>query len=158
MGELASMVLNDDYADLLRAALDHSVDFLVVGATALAIHGMPRFTGDLDIFVRPTEENARLLLNALSASGFPIPFALEDLIKPDNVCFIGNFPCRIDFLTGISGVSFEEAWEGRVHAEAGGLVLPVIGLEALLRNKLASGRLKDLADAELIKKRLDEKA
>lgn len=151
------MLLNDDYADLLRAALDHSVEFLVVGATAMAIHGMPRFTGDIDLFIRPSEENAQRLLNALTAAGFPIPFAPGDLTKPDYVCFIGNFPRRIDFLTAISGVTFDEAWDGRIHAEVDGLLLPVIGLEALLRNKLASGRLKDLADAEIIRKSLDEK-
>jgi len=151
------MLLNDDYEDLLRAALGHSVEFLVVGATALAIHGLPRFTGDLDILIRPSEENAHRLLAALADAGFPAPFTIQELTKPGYVCFIGNFPRRIDFLTEISGVTFDEAWDEHIETETGNLVLPVIGLRALLRNKLASGRLKDMADAEIIEKTLKEK-
>jgi hypothetical protein len=150
------MDLSENYVDFLRAACDHSVEFVIVGAMALAIHGMPRYTGDLDLLVRPSADNADRLIRALISADFPVPFEAADLVKPDQVCFIGWPPCRIDFLTGICGVSFDEVWQGRVESVVSGLVLPVIGLETLLRNKVASGRLKDLADAEVIRARLKE--
>jgi hypothetical protein len=130
---------------------DAGAEYLVVGAHALAAHGRPRATGDLDIWVRPTAGNARRVHAALAAFGAPLDeLTVEDLTQPDLIYQIGVVPARIDILTGISGVEFAEAWAGRMTIRIGELEVPVIGREALIRNKRAAGRPRDLADvAEL---------
>lgn len=138
-----------DFRDLLVAFADAGVRFLVVGAHALAAHGVPRMTGDLDLWVEPTEANAARIWTALRRFGAPLDALTlreSDFVRPDQVIQLGLPPYRIDLLTGISGVGFEEAWEGRL----GGLLFEVpvsfIGRDAFLRNKRAAGRPRDLED------------
>ncbi len=128
----------------------------MVGAHALAVHGVVRATGDLDILVRPDPGNAERVWKALARFGAPLEatgLTLQDLHQPGTVYQIGLPPRRIDILTEISGVDFAEAWETRVFEDVDGLVVPYLGRTALLRNKQASGRIKDLADIELLKGR-----
>ncbi len=139
--------MNPDFAEMLSALSEAGADYLIVGAHALAAHGLPRATGDLDIWVRPTPENAQRVLSALRVFGAPLFDLTEaDLTQPTTVFQIGIVPNRIDILTGISGVTFEEAWPRRVVHAVEEQALPFLGLEDLERNKRASGRPKDLAD------------
>lgn len=143
--------LNEDFRDLLVLFADGGVEFVVVGAYALALHGAPRASGDIDLFVRPSDLNARRVLGALARFGAPMASAgvtAADLARPGTVYQIGLPPRRIDLLTEISGVSFDEAWDSRVTAEVEGRPVPFLGRAALLRNKRATGRVKDLADLE----------
>jgi hypothetical protein len=143
-GDLAS-----DFRDLLRAFVDHEVRFLVVGAYALAIHGHPRATGDLDVWVDPDAENARRAHTALAAFGTPLhELREEDLATPGTVFQIGLPPLRIDVLTRLTGLDFGPAWTRRVEADFEGVRVPVIGRADFLHNKRALGRTRDLADAE----------
>jgi hypothetical protein len=149
--------VNDDFLDMFTALLAAGVEFVVVGAHALAVHGVPRATGDIDIFVRPTAENAANVIAALEEFGAPVGahgVTAEDFATPGTVYQLGLPPRRIDILTGISGVSFEEAWADRVEAEVGrGVVVSFLGRGALLRNKQAAGRDQDLVDARLLEAR-----
>lgn len=123
----------------------------MVGGHALAAHGRPRFTEDLDVLVEPTRANARRLGAALADFGFPtLAREHEAFASPDRMASLGVKPLRIDVMTSISGVSFREAWKGRVPARMGGHLVAVLGEEALRANKLASGRPKDLADLALL--------
>jgi len=146
--------LNPDFRDLLLAFAAEQVEFLVVGAYALALHGVPRFTGDLDVFVRPTAENAERVWNALARFGAPVRTAgvrPADFATPGIVYQIGLPPARVDVLTAISGVTFDEAWVGREVTDLEGAIVCFIGRESLIRNKEAAGRPKDLADAARLK-------
>ena len=141
--------LAQDFRDLLRAFVDHEVRFLVVGAYALAILGRPRATGDLDLWMESTVENATRAHAALEAFGAPLhDLTRDDLAQPGTVFQIGLPPLRIDILTRITGVEFAPAWERRTEADFEGVRVPVIGREDFLANKRALGRTKDLADAE----------
>lgn len=145
--------MNDDFRELLGALLDGSVRFIVVGAHAMAVHGVPRATGDLDVWIASDEENADRAWSAVVVFGAPMEtlgFHREDFMREDQVFQIGVPPRRIDILTSISGVSFEEAWPERVYHEVGGLAIPFLGRASLVRNKRASGRTKDLADLEAL--------
>jgi len=144
-------LLNTNFKDMLSALSEAGAEFLVVGAYAMAVHGCPRATGDIDLWVRPTAENAARVWNALRAFGAPTSqLKVEDFVTPDVVYQIGVAPNRIDLLTSISGVDFELAWSHKVSAKMGGLAVPVIGLAELLANKRASGRPKDLVDVDLL--------
>jgi len=148
------MPLSSDLRELLALLNSNGVEFLVVGAFAVSYHGYPRYTADLDIFVRPTAENATRVLKALSDFGFhSLGITVEDLQTPDNVVQLGVVPNRADLLTGISGVTFEEAWPGRCQAELEGVPTQFIGRHELIRNKESTGRARDLGDAEELKKR-----
>lgn len=139
--------MNRDFAEMLSALSDAGADFLVVGAHALAAHGLPRATGDLDIWVRPTPDNARRVLSALRAFRAPLhDLTEEDLTQAGTVFQIGVVPNRIDILTGISGVDFHDAWPRREWFVVEGQHLPFIGRVDLAANKRAAGRPKDLAD------------
>ena len=141
---------------MLRALIEADVEFVIVGAHALAVHGVPRATGDIDVFVRPSRENAERVMNALRAFGAPTSahgVSRSDFETGGNVYQIGLPPRRIDLLTEISGVDFDDAWGSRVRVERSGLQLPFIGLEALIRNKRASGRDKDLVDVKTLQER-----
>lgn len=145
--------LNEDFVDLLRALLAANVEFVIVGAHALAAHGLPRATGDLDVLVRATAENAVRVLEALRTFGAPIAahgVRAADFEVGDNVYQIGLPPRRIDLLTSISGVSFDEANASRVFVVLEGMTLPVIGLKALVANKRATARPKDIVDADAL--------
>ena len=139
--------MNRDFAEMLAALSAAGAEFLVVGAYAMAVHGLPRATGDIDFWVRPTRENAARVLHALQIFGAPLlGLSLDDLIRPDTVFQIGVAPNRIDVLTGISGVTFDEAWPTRMTVSIDGQAVPVIGRDQLVQNKAATGRPKDLAD------------
>lgn len=141
--------MNQDLLDLLRAFCDHNVRFMVVGAYALAVHGRPRATGDLDVWVDATPENAPRIVTALSAFGAPVEqVTLDDFSTPGIVFQIGLPPARIDVLTQLSGVAFAQAWPQRIRAPFADLEVDVIGREEFIRNKRATGRTKDLADIE----------
>jgi hypothetical protein len=139
--------LNRDYNDILSALSAEGAEFLIVGAYALGAHGIPRATGDIDIWVRPTPENAMRVMRALKRFGAALlDLTEDDLATADTVFQMGVAPSRIDVMTGISGVTFEQAWPSRLTVAIEGLTVPVIGRDELLRNKAASGRPKDLAD------------
>ena len=143
--------MNRDFIDMLSALCEAGVEFLVVGAHALAAHGAPRATGDLDIWIRATSENAARVLAALAKFGAPLlDLTVEDLCKADTVFQIGLPPSRIDILSSISGVTFEAAWPGRIDVTVDALVVPVLGREDFIRNKKATGRPKDLSDLTLL--------
>lgn len=132
---------------MLSALCDEKVEFLLVGAYALAVHGYPRATGDLDIWIRRSEENSKRVWQALRRFRAPIlNLKVEDLSAPDVVFQIGNAPRRIDILTSITGVEFDDAWPNRTETQVDGLAVMVLGREQLLQNKKATGRPKDLAD------------
>jgi hypothetical protein len=140
--------LNPDFSEMLSALSDAGVEFLVVGAYALAAHGLPRATGDIDIWVRPSPENAARVWEALRRFGAPTRgVTVSDFTLPDIVFQIGVPPRRVDILTSISGVEFEQAWTQRQAAVVDGLMLNVPSREHLIANKRAAGRPKDLADA-----------
>lgn len=139
--------MNPDFVDLLRAFAAADVRFLIVGAYALALHGRPRATGDLDVWVDPTPDNAHRVMRALQDFGAPMAEISEaDFARPGAVYQIGVPPGRIDLLTELSGLTFEEAWPDRLERPFGELHVPFIGRAAFLRNKHATGRPKDLGD------------
>ena len=132
---------------MLSALSEENVEFLLVGAFALAAHGLPRATGDIDIWIRPSDANAARVWRALGRFGAPtFDLTLADLAAPDVVFQIGVAPRRIDILTSIDGVTFDQAWPQRLTVEMEGLAIPVIGRAHLIENKRAAGRPKDLAD------------
>lgn len=145
--------VNEDYRDMLSALNAAEVEYLVVGAYALGAHGNPRATGDIDFWVRPTPENASRVWQALAEFGAPRDKVTEaDFTEAGMVYQIGVPPRRIDLLTSISGIDFQSAWDGRIESEIGGVAISVLSREHLLKNKLASGRPKDLADADWLQK------
>jgi hypothetical protein len=138
---------------MLAALLEAEARFVVVGAHAMAIHGVPRATGDLDVWVEPTQANSKSVWAALLRFGAPVAakgLRREELEVPEQVVQIGLPPRRIDILTSISGVEFEAAWEGRVLHDVDGLPVPFLGRSELVRNKRAAGRAKDLADLDAL--------
>jgi hypothetical protein len=136
---------------MLAALCAAGAEFLLVGAHALAAHGVPRATGDMDVWVKPTPENAKRVWSALVAFGAPLAdLALEDLHTPDVVFQIGLPPARIDLLTSISGVEFSTAWRNRMQIDVENLNIGCLGREDFIRNKRATGRPKDLADIALL--------
>lgn len=142
-------MLNPDYRDMLSAFADAKVEYLLVGAYALAAHGHPRATGDMDLWVHSSSKNAERVLEALSMFGASLSDVdPEDFQTPDTVLQIGESPRRIDILTSIEGVEFEDAWPQRMDIEIDGLTVPVIGRKHLIENKRALGRSQDLADIE----------
>jgi type IV secretory pathway protease TraF len=151
-------MLNPDFRDMLAALSAENVEFLVVGAYAVSAHGFPRATGDLDIWIRPQRENAERAWRALKKFKAPMRnLSLEDLITPDIVFQIGVAPRRIDLMTSIDAVEFDEAWAQRKDVDIDGLRVAVLGREHLLRNKKACGRPKDVADAAWLESSKDEK-
>ncbi len=149
-------MVNRDFSDLLSAFNEEAVEFLVVGAHALAVHGHVRATRDLDVWVRPSAENAPRILRALAAFGAPLHDLTEqDLHRPGIVFQIGVPPVRIDVITDIDGVEFDAAWPERVEAKLGDLVVPVLSRHHLIVNKKAVGRLQDLADVDRLERNAD---
>jgi hypothetical protein len=143
--------MNPDFVDLLRAFIAADVRFLVVGAYALAVHGRPRATGDLDIWIDASQENASRVVSALRSFGAPLTNITErDLTTPETVFQFGLPPRRIDLLTSLTGVSFGDAWPERVLHVVEGLDVPFIGRKRLVINKRATGRTQDLADLEAL--------
>ena len=137
-----------EFVELLLA---NRVDFVVVGAHALAFHGHPRYTHDIDLFVRRSEENARRIVEAIREFGFgSLAIDAADFLHPDRIVQLGMAPSRIDLLTHLSGVDFDQVWENRESGALGGLTVAYINRSDLKSNKAATARPKDLADlAEL---------
>lgn len=143
--------MNRDFVEMLSALSAAGADHLVVGAHAVAVHGRPRATGDLDIWVRPTRQNAERVWRALAEFGASLQdLTINDLTSADLVFQIGVVPNRIDILTDLTGLEFDDAWQNRVTIELSGVQVPVLARQDLIRNKRALGRPRDLADiAEL---------
>lgn len=145
-------MLNPDFRDILSCLKDEEVEFIVVGAYALAAHGLPRATGDIDIWVKNSPDNAQRIIRALTKFGAPISnLSEEDFTSPDLIIRMGIEPCRIDLLTGIDGVEFNAAWQNRVTINVDDLELYVLSRADLLQNKLAAGRDKDQSDIAWLK-------
>jgi hypothetical protein len=144
-------MLNEDYRDILQSLADEHVKFLLVGAYALAAHGYPRATMDIDIWVMPSLDNADAVLRALRRFGAPASeLTVADLQKDDTIFQIGVAPRRIDIITGASGLRFEEAYAHSVEIDIEGLKIRIPSVDDLIRNKKATGRTKDLADVEVL--------
>ena len=144
-------MLNKDYKDMLQCLADEEVRFLLVGAYALAVLGYPRATVDIDIWVMPSRENAEAVLRALHRFGAPLhTLTSEDLQKDDTIFQIGVAPRRIDIITGASGLDFETAFSHSIEVDIEGIQVHVLSVDDLLCNKRATGRTKDLADAEAL--------
>ncbi len=144
-------MLNEDYKDMLRALSDEKVKFLLIGAYAMAAHGYPRATMDIDIWVMPSPQNADAVLRALRRFGAPLHnLTREDLQKDGTLFQIGVAPRRIDLITAASGLQFEEVYRRALSVTIEGIKLHVPLIDDLIRNKRASGRTKDLADAEAL--------
>ena len=150
-------LLNDDYKDILSAFANAEVEYLLVGAYALAAHGHPRSTGDIDLWVRPTLENAERVIKALRQFGAPTQnISRSDFSKPQMILQIGVSPRRIDIITDIEAVTFHDAWPNRLQIMVYGISVPVIGKDDLIRNKEATGRKKDEADVEELREASSE--
>ncbi len=147
------MALNPDFRDLFASLNGAGAEYLVIGAYALAVHGAPRFTKDLDLWVRPSEENAKRVWSALEVFGAPMGnLKIKDLSSPGIVFQIGIAPNRIDLLTTPDGVDFDTAWGQRVESRYGDQSIHILGKADLIQNKQATGRTQDLADIEALRK------
>lgn len=144
-------MLNEDYKEMLQCLVDEDVEFLLMGAYALAAHGYPRATMDIDVWVRPSPKNAAAVLRALHRFGAPLHgLTIADLQKDDTIFQIGVAPRRIDIITGASGLQFEDAFTRSAEINIEGIQVRIPFIDDLIRNKRASGRTKDLADAEAL--------
>ena len=144
-------MLNEDYKEMLQCLADERVRFLIVGAYALAAHGYPRATMDIDVWIMPSPENGEAVLRALRRFGAPLHgLTIADLQKDDTIFQIGVAPRRIDIITGASGLRFEDAFTRSVVINIEGIQVRIPSVDDLIRNKRASGRTKDLADAEAL--------
>jgi len=144
-------MLNSHYKDILSILSEKKVRFLLVGAYAMAVHGYPRSTMDIDLWVMPDPENALLVLQALEDFGAPIgDLSVEDFQKDDVVFQIGVAPLRIDMLTSIDGLKFEDAFASSELVDIEGISINVLSIPDLIKNKQATGRIKDLADVEVL--------
>lgn len=144
---------NEDYRDILQSLSDEDVDFILVGAYALASHGYPRATMDIDLWVRAAMDNAEKVYRALAEFGAPLDAVSVSDFSEEGVIFqIGVAPRRIDIITQLSGVDYVEASESADITEIGGLTIKILSAEHLIRNKLATGRPKDIDDAEKLRR------
>jgi hypothetical protein len=145
------MEVQQDFRELLALLNAHQVDYIIIGAYALAHHGTPRYTGDMDILVRPDSENAQRILRALNEFGFgSLGLTVEDFTTPNKVVQLGVAPIRVDIVTSITGVSWKEAAAGRAEGNYGGVTVYYIGKKEFILNKRALGRKKDQADLEAL--------
>ena len=142
------MEAQPDFRELLALFNAHRVEHMIVGAYALAFHGAPRFTGDLDLFVKPDPDNARRILAALAEFGFAsVGLAAEDFTRPDHVIQLGVPPVRIDLITSLTGLSWEETVAGRTAGSYGDIPVHYIGRAEFVANKRATGRKRDHLEA-----------
>ena len=145
--------LSNDLCEFVHLLNAKKVRYMLVGAWAMAFHARPRYTGDVDFFVESGPDNAARLMEVIEEFGFGgIGIQATDFLEADCVIQLGRAPNRVDLLTGISGVSFEEAWGGRVTVSLSGIEVAVIGREHLIRNKRAANRAKDRADVEWLER------
>jgi len=145
-----------DFEDFVRLLNEERVDYVVIDAFALAFHGHPRYTGDFDVWLKPTEDNAARLSRALRRFSAPLEVSADDLLS-GKIVQLGVEPVRIDLVSLIDGVSTEEIWASRINGNFGDVPVPFIGREAFLKNKRASGRPQDLADIEALGEVSDQK-
>ncbi len=146
---MATIQLPTEFSELLKLLSAHEVKYLIVGGYAVAYHGYPRTTGDIDIWIERSKENAQRTYRTLRAFGFDVPTLQPELFeKKDQIVRMGYPPLRVEILTSASGVEFAACYGSRVEDELGGVVASIIGLECLKTNKRASGRHKDLSDLE----------
>lgn len=142
-------MFSQDFREFVELLIKHKSEYLIVGGYAVGIHGHPRFTGDLDIWLNPSSENAQRIIECVNEFGFS-SFGLrkEDFLNPENVIQLGYPPLRIDLMTHIDGVSFLECFQNRKEVEIDGLIVNFIGYQDLIRNKKETGRLRDLDDID----------
>ena len=146
-------ILNDDFRDMLCLFNEEKVEYLLVGGWAVSFHADFRVTDDIDLWVKPSQDNAERVIRALLKFGAPLHgMDIEEFAKPQYGLHIGVPPGRIDLLTTLKGVEFDRAWENRIHDELSGIPVYVIGREELLQNKNEVARPKDLADVDAIQK------
>jgi len=145
------MEVQPDFKELLKLLNAHKVEFIIVGAYALAFHGVPRFTGDMNILVKPDPKNAEKILAALEEFGFgSLDLTLSDFQDPDKVVQLGVAPVRVDFVTSLTGLSWQEAFSGKVQGAYGDVPVYYLGRKEFISNKKTLGRKKDLADIEAL--------
>lgn len=153
------MELDINFKELLESFNAEGVEYLVVGGHALAFHGAPRFTGDLDLLVKPDMGNAERVLAALKNFGFgSLNLSPTDFAKPDSIVQLGRPPLRIDIITSITAVPWQKAWKNHVSGECGGVSVRFLSRADFIANKRASGRAKDLADIEALEHRRSRRA
>ena len=145
------MEVQKDFKEFLALLNAHEVDFMIVGGYALAFHGAPRYTGDIDVFVKPDRKNAQRIIKVLKEFGFSsLELSIDDFQNEDNVVQLGLPPVRIDIITSISGVSWEQADAAKEHGLYGNVPVNYIGKMQYIANKKAIGRAKDIADIEAL--------
>ena len=145
------MSLSADLREFIALLNSRGVDYVIVGAHSLAFHGRPRYTGDLDILVRPSPENAERIATVLIEFGFPeSAFNPSDFLQPDQMIQLGRIPNRIDLLTSITGVATKEVFEKKIATELSGLTVYILSKDLLIQNKRAVGRPQDLADIDAL--------
>jgi hypothetical protein len=145
------MEIQKDFKELLELLNKHKVEYVIVGGYALAFHGAPRYTGDIDILIHPDTKNAHSILSALDEFGFgSFNLTEADFQRIENVIQLGVPPVRVDIITSITGLSWEEVYAGRIQGKYGDIPVYYIGREQFISNKRAIGRKKDLADIEAL--------
>lgn len=145
------MEIHDDFKELFECLNNHNVEFVIVGGYAVAFHGAPRFTGDMDVYIHADKPNAEKIVRALGDFGFgSLKLTADDFLVPGDVIRLGVPPVRIDFITLIDGVDWSEVWAGRIAGQYAGVPVDFIGRAELVRNKRATNRLKDKADLEAL--------
>ena len=145
------MEVQKDFRELLALFNEHKVEYVIVGGYALAFHGAPRYTGDIDILIHPDTANAHRILAALDEFGFgSVDLKAADFQKQGNVIQLGVPPVRVDIITSLTGISWEDACAGKAHGKYGDISVHYIGREQFIANKRAVGRKKDLADIEAL--------
>ena len=151
------MYLTADYSDMIELFNEHEVRYLVAGAYAMSACGYSRSTYDIDLWIDKKDANVEKVLVALDAFGVPFSVTKDDLTKAENIIQIGNAPIRIDLLTDIDGVDFEEAYLNRMIHDFGDLKAPVLDINDIMKNKIASGRAKDKIDVIALQKLQSQK-
>lgn len=146
------MTLNQDFKEFIQSLNDNGVRYLVVGGYAVALHGYPRYTKDMDLWIWLNQENAEYMVKALEQFGFgSLELQPADFLVPEQIVQLGYPPNRIDLISSLEGVDFDECYEARVDVAVEEVVVPFIALDDLKKNKRATGRLQDLADLEQLK-------
>ncbi len=149
-------MLNKDYKEMLQILLEENVKFIIVGAYALAVYGYPRATGDIDIWIEAEKDNSKKIINSLIKFGAPLENITEKDFQQEDVIFqIGVAPRRIDIITSIDGVEFDEAYKDKIIIEINGLKIPILSFEKLIKNKESTGREKDKLDAKMLRMKND---
>jgi len=145
------MEVQKDFRELLALFNEHKIEYVIVGGYALAFHGAPRYTGDIDILIHHDSANAKRILTALAEFGFgSVELSQADFEKPENVIQLGVPPVRVDIITSLTGVSWKDAYLGRIDGKYGDISVYYIGRKQFIANKRAVGRKKDLADLEAL--------